>query len=42
MFEVLDGNPQFEAIMNDMMGHLNSERAKLDLGPIARNQGPAQ
>ena len=42
MFEVLDGNPQFEAIMTDMTGHLNSERAKLDLEPIARNQGPAQ
>ena len=42
MFEALDGNPQFEAIMTDMTGHLNSERAKLDLEPIARNQGPAQ
>ena len=42
MFEVLDGNPQFEAIMTDMTGHLNSERAELDLEPIARNQGPAQ
>jgi tetratricopeptide (TPR) repeat protein len=42
MFEVLDDNPQFEAIMNDMTGHLNSERAKLDLEPIARNQRPAQ
>ena len=41
MFEALDGNPQFEAIMTDMTGHLNSERAKLDLEPIARNQGPA-
>jgi len=42
MFEALDGNSQFEAIMTDMTGHLNSERAKLDLEPIARNQGPAQ
>jgi TolB-like protein/Tfp pilus assembly protein PilF len=42
MFEVLDDNPQFEAIMTDMTGHLDSERAKLDLEPIARNQGPAQ
>ena len=42
MFEALDGNPQFEAIMTDMTEHLNSERAKLDLEPIARNQGLAQ
>jgi tetratricopeptide (TPR) repeat protein len=42
MFRVLDGNPQFEAIMTDMTEHLNSERAKLDLEPIARHQGPAQ
>jgi hypothetical protein len=42
MFEVLDGDPRFESIMTDRMGHLNSERAKLGLEPIARNQGPAQ
>jgi TolB-like protein/Tfp pilus assembly protein PilF len=42
MFEALDGNPRFEAIMTDMTGHLNSERAKLGLEPIARHQVPAQ
>ena len=38
MFEALNGDPRFEAIMTSMTGHLNSERAKLGLEPIARNQ----
>ncbi len=42
MFKALDGNPRFEAIMTGMTGHLNSERAKLGLEPIARHQVPAQ
>jgi TolB-like protein/Flp pilus assembly protein TadD len=42
MFEVLVGDPRFESIMTDRIGHLNSERAKLGLEPIARHQVPAQ
>ena len=42
MFEALDGNPRFKAIMAEMTEHLNSERAKLGLEPIARHQVPAQ
>ncbi len=38
MFEPLDGDPQFEAIVHAMAEHVNSERAKLGLEPIARNQ----
>jgi hypothetical protein len=34
MFEVLVGDPRFESIMTDRIGHLNSERAKLGLEPI--------
>ncbi len=34
MFEPLDGDPQFEAIMNRMLEHLNSERAKMGLAPL--------
>ncbi len=31
MFAPLDGDPQYEAILNRMVEHLNSERAKLGL-----------
>ena len=34
MFEVLEGDPQFEQIMRDRLLHLNTERAKLNLEPI--------
>jgi hypothetical protein len=34
MFEPLDGDPRFEAIINRMVEHLNSERAKLGLEPV--------
>jgi TolB-like protein/Flp pilus assembly protein TadD len=37
MFEPLDGDPRFEAIMNRMVEHLNSERAKLGLEPVRRH-----
>ena len=36
MFEALKGDPRFEAIMTGMTEHLNSERAKMNLEPIAR------
>jgi tetratricopeptide (TPR) repeat protein len=39
-FETLNGDTRFESIMTDRIGHLNSERAKLGLEPIGRNQGP--
>jgi TolB-like protein len=34
MFAPLDGDPRFEVIMNRMVEHLNSERAKMGLEPI--------
>ena len=34
MFAPLDGEPRFEAIMNRMVEHLNSERAKMGLAPL--------
>ena len=34
MFEPLNGDPRFEGIMNRMVEHLNSERAKMGLPPL--------
>jgi tetratricopeptide (TPR) repeat protein len=34
MFEPLNGDPRFEFIMNRMVEHLNSERAKMGLAPL--------
>jgi len=34
MFEPLNGDPRFEGIMNRMVEHLNSERAKMGLTPL--------
>jgi hypothetical protein len=34
MFAPLDGDPRFEVIMNRMVEHLNSERAKMGLAPL--------
>jgi len=34
MFEPLDGDPRYEAILNSMVEHINSERAKLGLAPV--------
>ena len=34
MFAPLDGDPRFEAIMNRMVEHLNSERTKMGLVPL--------
>ena len=42
MFEPLDGDPQYEAILNRMLEHLNSERAKLGLEPTERNHIPLE
>ncbi len=42
MFEPLDGNPRYEAIMSRMVEHVNSERAKLGLEPIERHHIPLE
>jgi len=36
MFDVLEGDPKYEAILNRMIDKLNSERAKLGLGPVTQ------
>jgi TolB-like protein/Tfp pilus assembly protein PilF len=36
MFAVLEDDPGFQATMKRMLDHLNSERAKLGLGPVTR------
>jgi tetratricopeptide (TPR) repeat protein len=36
MFAVLEDDPGFQATMQRMIDHLNSERAKLGLGPVSR------
>ena len=36
MFAVLADNPGFQATMQRMIDHMNSERAKLGLGPVSR------
>jgi hypothetical protein len=42
MFEPLDGNPRYEAILNRMAEHLNSERAVLGLEPIGQKDIPLE
>ncbi len=42
MFEPLDGDPQYEAILNRMLEHLNSERAILGLEPIGQKDIPLE
>jgi TolB-like protein/Tfp pilus assembly protein PilF len=39
MFEPLEGDPRYEAIVNRMVEHVNSERAKLGLEPVRRHRG---
>ncbi len=34
MFEPLDGDPRLQAILDGMVERLNSERAKMGLGPV--------
>jgi len=36
MFAVLEDNPRFQATVQRMIDHMNSERAKLGLGPVSR------
>ncbi len=36
MFEPLQGDPRYEATVNAMVEHVNSERVKLGLKPVAR------
>jgi hypothetical protein len=36
MFAVLEGDPKYEATLNRMIDKLNSERAKLGLGPVTQ------
>ena len=36
MFAVLEDDPRYQAIVQRMIDHMNSERAKLGLGPVAR------
>jgi len=33
---VLEDDPGFQATMKRMLDHMNSERAKLGLGPVSR------
>ncbi len=42
MFEPLDGDPRYEAVVNRMVEHVNSERAKLGLEPTERNHIPLE
>lgn len=39
MFEPPEGDPRYETIVNAMVDHVNSERAKLGLEPMARHKG---
>jgi hypothetical protein len=36
MFAALEDDPGFQATMQRMIDHMNSERAKLGLGPVTR------
>jgi len=36
MFAVLEDDPRFQATVKRMIDHMNSERAKLGLGPVFR------
>jgi hypothetical protein len=42
MFAPLDGDPGYELIMNRMVEHLNSERAKLGLEPMGQKGIPLE
>ena len=40
MFEALEGDAEYEAILRRKIDHLNSERSKMGLGPISEQIEP--